>query len=338
MQISQRAPIRIGIVLFESFSNHCLANAVEPLRAANTLAGAERFRWLFTTPDGAPVISSSGLPVQPAEAFGREGAGDYLFVLPSYNFRSHDTPEMRRALRAAARRYGTLVGLDTGAWLIAAAGLLDGRAATIHWDEFAAFAEAFPTVRARPARSVADGDRLTCGGATAAFELVTELIAGRCDPALAMNVGALFLHGEWPHGGAPALAAGARGRVDRAVAIMRQHVETPLPIPELARRAGLSQRVLNQEFLARMRMTPSAAYRGLRLEAARRFLEAGELAIAEIASRCGWQDHAAFARAFRAAYGTTPGGWRRSAGACAGAPRTRPPALGAAEGGGACRR
>ncbi|KUF10766.1 hypothetical protein AVJ23_10005 [Pseudoponticoccus marisrubri] len=301
------------MLLFESFSNHCLANAVEPLRAANTLDAAERFRWHFTTLGGGPVHSSSGLPVQPSAAFGHEGGGDYLFILPSYGFRDHDTPALRRALRAAARRYRTLVGLDTGSWLMASAGLLDGRPATIHWDEFPGFAETFPALDARPARIVLDGDRITCGGATAAFELVSGLVRRHFGAALAMHVGALFLHGEWPAGGAPALAAGRRGRIDRASAIMRQHIETPLPIPEVARRAGLSQRVLTQEFRTHMQMTPSAAYRHLRLEAARRFLDAGEMGVAEIAGRCGWTDQAAFARAFRQAFGLSPTDWRRVA-------------------------
>ncbi len=312
--IPEAAPIEVNVLLFESFSNHCLANAVEPLRAANMLDGTEHFRWRFVTVDGGPVTSSSGLPVQPSAAFGREGGGDYLFVLPSYGFRDHDTAAMRRALRAGAARYDTLVGLDTGAWLMASAGLLDGRAATIHWDEFPAFAERFPAVSARPARTVTDGDRITCGGATAAFELVTGLIRRHVGAALAMHVDALFLHGDWPASGAPAAsAAGAQGRVARAVAVMRRNIETPLPIAEVASAVGLSQRVLTREFLERMEMPPSAAYRLLRLEAARRFLDAGEMRVAEVAGRCGWADQAAFARAFRQVYGRAPTAWRRAA-------------------------
>ncbi|MDB6178313.1 GlxA family transcriptional regulator [Paracoccus sp. Z330] len=308
--MSTTGEVHVSVLLFDYFSNHCLANAVEPLRAANTLSEKRLFSWQFLTPDGRAVRSSSDLPVQPSGKLGRDGGGDYLLLLPSYRYLGHDDATMRRSLRAAAGRYGAVVGLDTGAWLMASAGLLDGIEATIHWDEFSEFSERFPDVQARPARYVIAGNRITCGGAAATFELVIELIQRRFGAALALNVGALFMHGEWPAQMAHDLPVSGRGRVDRATALMRRHIEHPLAISDIAGQVAVTQRMLESEFRQYLKMSPSAAYRQLRLEAARRLLETGQDPVSEVATRCGWADHSAFARAFRQQFSMTPREWR----------------------------
>ena len=82
----QPAPREIAILLFDRFSNHCLANAVEPFRAANMLSRKELYRWQFVTWDGRDVVSSSGLPVTPGARLADHPGGDYLFLLPSYGY------------------------------------------------------------------------------------------------------------------------------------------------------------------------------------------------------------------------------------------------------------
>ena len=92
MQSSQKSPAQIGVLLFERFSNHCLANAVEPLRAANTLSRRRLYAWRFLTPDGRPVTSSGGMPVLPEMRLADHPGGACLLVLPSYGFRALLTP------------------------------------------------------------------------------------------------------------------------------------------------------------------------------------------------------------------------------------------------------
>ena len=147
---------QVDVLLFDAFSAHCLANTVEPLRAANTYAGRPAYAWRFLTLDGRPAVSSSGMEVT---AHGRlaDCRGDMLIAMPSYDFLRHATPATARALRSAARRYGTLAGFDTGAWLLAGAGLLNGHRATIHWEELGRFAEEFPAIETERARRVIDG-------------------------------------------------------------------------------------------------------------------------------------------------------------------------------------
>ena len=152
-----------SFLLFEPFSNHVLANVLEPLRAANDLLGREAYRWTFLTVEGGAVRSSSGLPVMPHAALGDEGEGDVLVVLPSYGYRELPNPYLRRALRAASERYLWMAGVDCGAWLLADAELLEASRATIHYDEYDAFSERFPTVRAE--RSRWGGALWSCCGA-----------------------------------------------------------------------------------------------------------------------------------------------------------------------------
>lgn len=297
-------------MLFEPFSNHVLANVLEPLRAANDLLGRAAYGWHFVTLDGAAVRSSSGLPVTPHAALGAEPAGDYLVVLPSYGYRALTSPALRSGLRAAARRHKALIGLDCGAWLLADAGLLDGTRATIHFDEFDQFSERFPNVEAQRARWVIAGNRLTAGGALPGFELLLHLIGETHGAALTLEIVSLFMSGT--EGPSPGLIA-RDPMVARAVEIMHAHIERPRTIPDIAAAVGGTQLQLDRRFRAGLGAAPRAVYGKLRLDAAKRLVVQTDLSITEISLRVGYENAAAFCRAFRRAFGQTPGAWRRAA-------------------------
>lgn len=296
----------VAVLLFPNFSNLCLANAVEPLRAANTLSRKPLYRWQFLGLTSETLTSSSGLPVTPEASLARHPGGDYLLLLPSYDFQAQARPDTLRALRAARRRFGTLAGLDMGSWLLAAAGLLEGRCATLHWDELDQFAETFPEVEARPERTVIDGDILSCGGGTTALELMLDLIGQHHGPMLRLEVAALFMHGERPALTDLPPRLSEDQMVEAAVSIMRRNVEAPLPIAAVARRLQVTPRSLERRFASVLGRGPGATYRALRLNAARRLVEQTTLSISEIATRCGYEDASALTRAFGIAFGMTP--------------------------------
>ena len=291
--------VRIGVLLFDQFSNHCLANAVEPLRAANDLSGEVLFEWKFLSLAGSSIISSSGLEISTR---GRlyQHSGDMLFVIPSYEFRSHSDALSRVSLRMAAQRYTALVGFDTGAWLMAAAELLEGCRATIHWEELEAFAEAFPDVNVVRERFVIDGDRITCTGAMAAFDLVLALIADLKGEALRQDLSTLFMSDGRER-------VGPKDRsVAKAVAMMQANLEEPLLIGDLAQRVGLSHKVLEARMKAVLGATPRQVYRRQRMVFARKLVLETTLSVSEIAIRCGYQDATALTRAFVVEFGTNP--------------------------------
>jgi transcriptional regulator GlxA family with amidase domain len=304
----------VVLLLFEGFSNLCLANAVEPLRAANTLARRPLYRWRFMAMEDGPVLSSSGLPVQP-ERLDAHAAGDMLCVMPSYDHVTLATPDTLRRLRGAAGRFGLVAGLDSGSWLLARADLLNGYRATSHWDILSSLAEGFPDVDVVTDRVVIDRDRASCGGATSTLDLMLDLIGRRHGTALALDVAALFLYGGQAEHAAPHMPMLPQRTLREAAALMRKNLEAPIPIGTLARRLGLSQRKLEALFRTHADLTPVQLYRRIRLgEARRRVLETTHT-IAEIAGRCGYGDPAAMTRAFRVEYGVAPTELRRDASA-----------------------
>lgn len=298
-------PDTFSMLLFDGFSNLCLANAVEPLRAANTLARSELYRWHFLSLDNAPVSSSSGLPVQ-ATQLSSLLSGSHLFVMPSYGYEALAAPATASALRASARRYDVLVGLDTGAYLLAHAGLLDGRRATCHWDTLGQAAEAFPEVDFTEDRFVIDGNRVSCGGASTTLELMLELIERRHGAALSLEVAALFMYGERPPDLDSQRLIPTHRTVKAAAALMRRHVEVPLGIKALAAELHLTRRALELAFQAHAGMSPGTLYRSIRLAEARRRLEQTRESVSEVALRSGYRDATAMARAFKAEFGITP--------------------------------
>ena len=303
----------IDVLLFDRFSNHCLANTIEPLRAANELAPGALYKWRFLTLDGSPVTSSSGLLVEPNGALRSDSRRDELFVLPSYGFRALATPACCSSLREASSRYARLAGLDSGSWLLAEAGLLAGRKATIHWHELDAFAEKFPEITAVRERFVIEDDRITCGGAMAAFDLALELIARSHGESLRLEVSFMFMHEGTVAQPLGHLPSGSGGAVRQAVSIMRENLEEPLSVPALAHRTAQTQRSLEQRFRLELGASPRTVYRRLRLLSARKLIDETDMPISEIAVRCGYADPAAMTRAFKSEFGNSPRAVRKNA-------------------------
>lgn len=299
------APIDLAVLLFPAFSNHCLANVIEPLRAVNTIRGRICYQWRFVSLSEAEIISSSGLPVRVQTTLDQVERGDYLLIMPSYGMLELDTEACRGALRRARRRFTHLVGLDAGAWLMAGAGLLDGRRATIHRDGQILMAEHFPDVQVLTDRVVDDGDVLTCGGALTSFELALDLIERHQGALTRLEVAALFLYRRMdaPNAGAPPAPGDA---AEAAMSVMANHIEAPLRVDQIAAKIGLTRKRLEQKCRARYGIGPQELYRLIRLREARWLVETTSLSVAEVAVRSGYADPSAMTRAFRRQFGATP--------------------------------
>ncbi len=305
-------PTRIAMVLFDQFSNLCLANCLEPLRAANTLTKRDAFEWSILSANDAAVLSSSGMEVLPHKALSTLARCDYLFILVSYGHDHHDTPANRSLLRRMIRKAEVTVALDSAPWLLASAGFLDGRRATVHWDLLDEFTERFLEVDAVRAQIVRDGPFMTCAGAMSALDLTLGLIADHLGQAARLEVEALFMHGDPPVGAQSHNKEGQDPLVQRAMALMRENIETPLSLTHMAQRLSCQPRTLDRRFRTHLGAPPGTVYRHLRLSAARKLIEGSRLSIAEIAVRCGYDSPAALSRAIKALYGVTPSGLRHA--------------------------
>ncbi len=302
--------LRFSFLLLDGFSNMVLASAVEPLRAARDLSTREGFEWRLLTLDGGAAISSSGLAIQPQGTLEEGGAADALFVVAGYGFRGFATLPILGRLRRAARRVTHVGALDSGSWLLAAAGLLDGRRATIHWQELDSFQEAFPQVTVATDRYVIDGHRITAGGATTVMDLMVRLIRDHSGNALAFDVSNLFIY-DVEHGGREGRGARSRSLMARApqlikaITEMRRTVADPLALEHIAAVAACSLRTLERLFVREMEVSAGRYYQMVRLKHARALAEETALNTAEIAERCGFASSSTLSRAFSQHFGVS---------------------------------
>lgn len=298
------SPERITFLLLHGFSNMVLTSAVEPLRAACDLSGRSPFEWRVATLDGGAAVSSSGLRLEPDVALADTGGMQVLIVVAGYGVRALLTDtRIPPMLNAAARRADRVAGLDMGAWALAAAGVLNGRRATVHWHEIEAFGEEFLEVDVRSAGFVIDDNRLSAGSATSAMDLTLELIRQRAGDMLAYDVRSLFIHDDAERRRAQSGALSPK--LGRAVREMLATLGEPQPLPRIAASAAVSVRTL--ERMARRELGVSAGeyYRGLRLQHARNLVTETNISARIIAVRSGFSSASTLSRAFHAYFGRT---------------------------------
>jgi transcriptional regulator GlxA family with amidase domain len=305
-------PFRVGLLLVDGFALMSYASAVEPLRAANLLAGRELYAVLNVAAAGAAARSSGGALVPGGAAVGDPPDFDLLLVVAGGDPVAFRDERAFAWLRRAARAGVTLGGVSGGPVVLARAGLMAGRRMTVHWEHAPALVEAEPALMLERSLYVIDRDRVTCAGGTAAMDLMHALIARHHGARFARLVSDWFLHTDIRPSGGPQRAGYVErfGTTDRAVldavAAMESHLGDPLSLPQLARLAGVGPRQLNRLFLARLGRSTMAFYRDLRLDAARRLLRTSTLPMTEIALATGFAGSAHFASAHTARFGHPP--------------------------------
>jgi AraC family carnitine catabolism transcriptional activator len=302
---------QVAFVLFARFSMIALYGALEPLRVANRFAGPA-FAWRFLSIDGRPVAASNDIPVSVSGSLSDIGAPHLALFCASYEPETALTPTVCAAVRKLARRNVLLGGLDTGTFVLAEAGALDGRRATCHWESLPGFRERYPKVQATHGLFESDGGRLTCAGGAAAIDMMLHYIETLHGTALAVEVADQLVHLRPGPGSMEArLPPQTRyqTREPRVISILRlmeDNLEEPLSSAELAASAGLSQRQMERLFRGEVATTARHLYQRLRLERAERLLEYGMMTVREVAVACGYSSLAQFSRAFRRHRGVPP--------------------------------
>ncbi|WP_083463963.1 GlxA family transcriptional regulator [Prosthecomicrobium hirschii] len=310
--LPESAELAIGFLLLPDFAMMSYACASEPLRAANRLSGRTLYRWRHFSVDGGPVMASSGVPIVPDGRIGDDVRLDALFVFAGGNPSTIEHGPTEAWLRTLARRGVRLGGISGGPFLLARAGLLAGRRATIHWEHLPAFAESFPDVGTTGTVYEIDGDRMTSAGGVAALDMMIELIARDHGAALAAAVGDWFLRSELRAGGTPQRTGTAErlGIADPRLLRVLSHMEAnPTEAPSrlrLARIAGLSVRRLEDLFAAHLGSTIGRHALALKLDRARRLLTQSGLSVIEVATACGFQSASHFSRSYRTRFGIPP--------------------------------
>jgi transcriptional regulator GlxA family with amidase domain len=305
----------VAIVIFPGSQ---LLDAAGPTAAFEI---AERFRpgsyeLTLLGPTGGEVESSSGLRLSTQPLNG--GPFDTVIVSGGDIIRSLPAAEMidNWLKRMTARR---IASVCSGAYLLAEAGLLNGRRATTHWANTDDFGRRYPKVRLEAERIfIRDGDVWTSAGISAGIDLALALIEDDLGPEIARRTAQqLVVHQRRPGGqlqfSALVELGGRTGRFVALIDWMRAHLAEPLTVERLADRAAMSPRHFARAFAAETGTTPAQAVERLRLEAARMAVESGHAPLERIAENTGFGDPGRMRRAFLRTFGQPPQVLRRTA-------------------------
>jgi len=305
-------PRRIAFLLIPGFAVLAYACAMEPYRAANTLAEEQLYTWCHVSPHGRPVEASNGIAILPDQGIDRLCEVDDLLVCAGGNPTEFDDPPTLAWLRAQAARGIRIGGVSGGPVILARAGLLSDRRCTAHWEYIPAMRERFPDLMLTQSLYEIDRDRCTCAGGTAALDMAVAMIEAEYGRKLAHAVSEWFLHTR-PRDKDEPQRMSLRERYEvghpgllHVLAAMEQAIEEPLPRADLARSAGVSVRQLERLFRAHLSRSIGAHYLGLRLEHARRLLQQTSLSVLETALASGFTSAAHFSRAYRARFAIAP--------------------------------
>lgn len=305
---------QIAVIVAPRFNLAPTVGFLDPFRAANYLEGRALYHWTMVSPDGGQVTASNGLsvstgPLSEAKAMSPQ----VVMVSTSWTPEAYGSPSLLSALRRFARQGAIVGGIDTGAFLLAAAGLLDGHCATVHYEHLDAFAELYPNVDVREDLYMIDRDRITCCGGVAAIDLALQIIRSGQGGALANAAARYVFHDRLRAPGERQEASGIEPlgsttpqRLRDAIRLMGDHLEEPLPVPEIAKAVGLSQRQLERLFAASTGTSPIRYYRDIRLDRARGLITQTDMPVLEVALACGFLSPEHFSRAYRIRFGIAP--------------------------------
>ncbi len=272
--------------------------------------------------DGAPVSTTTGFEIGVESGLGALRRADTV-VVPGY-FGIHEPPpkEATAALRAAARRGARLMSVCTGAYALAAAGVLDGRCATTHWAWAADLAARFPAIEVDPdVLFVDEGEVLTSAGLSAGIDLSLHVVRRDHGAACADRVARHMVAPPHRDGGqaqffrAPdddAAPPAATGSLEPTREWARCRLAEPLTVEAMARHANVSPRTFARRFREETGTTPLQWLLTRRVLEARRLLEESDLPVEDVALRAGFGNAASLRDHFRRATATTPTGYRRT--------------------------
>jgi transcriptional regulator GlxA family with amidase domain len=293
--------------------------------------GRPLYRVRVATVDGGPVRTSAGYAVLPDHDLGLLETADTV-VVPGVHgggpMNGVVSPAVAGALTRAAA-HARIVSICTGAFVLAAARLLDGRPATTHWMHAATFARLFPQVRLDPdVLFVDDGDLLTSAGNAAGIDLLLHLVRRDHGSEVATSVARRRVVSPWRDGGqsqfidSPLPEPDGTGTADtRAWALAR--LGEPLTLTQLAAQAGLSVRTFTRRFRQETGLSPQRWLTQQRVALARRLLESTDTPVERVAGEAGFGTTASLRQHLHAAIGVAPLTYRRSfrgASTSAGAP------------------
>ncbi len=288
------------------------ASAVECLRIANRMAGHNAYSWSLLGEDGESVTCSAGTTFAVDGDLGDLQRDDTILVCSGVNVQGATSKKMLAWLRREARKGVTVGGLCTASYVLAKAGLLDGKRATIHWENIDSFAEEFEEVTLTKSVFVIDNNRLSTAGGTSSIDLMLKLIANDLGEELANAVADQLIYSsirtdqDTQRLSIPTRIGVRHPKLSMVVQMMEANIEEPISPSVLAQDVGMSTRQLERLFRRYLNRSPKRYYMELRLQKARNLLMQTDMSVINVALACGFASPSHFSKCYRAHYDTTP--------------------------------
>lgn len=298
-------------LLLPEFSMMGFVSALEPLRVANRFR-KDAYRWKILSWDGQAVKASNGMSLNVDGALREASTIQTLFVVAGFNPLQYYHRELGDCLRQWDRRGATLGALDTGAFLLAQARLLQGQTVTLHWEAQLAFQERYPTIKVTDELYEWDERCITCAGGTAAIDMMLALIGKSHGLELAATVSEQFVHGpmrsqsEHQRTQLTARYGVHNKKLVQVIKAMETHLEDLLSAQDLASGIGVTRRQMERLFQTHLGTSPAQFYLVLRLERARQLLEQTEMGVMAVGLACGFGASSHFSRAYKLHFGVSP--------------------------------
>jgi len=308
----------IGVLVFPDFQLLDASGPISVFEIASRIAGAPAsIRVLAEVPGG--VRSSSGVEML---ARGLRSAGTLSTLIVAGGegvIAASRSAKIIAFVRAAARRGVRIASVCSGAYVLAEAGLLDGRRATTHWRRTPHFLSTYPKVKLESDRIfVRDGETWSSAGISAGIDLALAMVTEDFGEEVSRQTARQLVLYDRRSGGQSQFSSllelkAPTGRFGPLLSWAREHLDAPLTVEHLAERAGMSSRHFTRAFVAETGTTPFKAVERLRIEVARQRVQSSSEAIERVAQSTGFRDPERMRRAFIRAFGQPPQSLRRAA-------------------------
>ena len=310
--LPRQYPQQINFLLVPGFSLFGLTAMLDPLRHANHCSGRELYRWQLLSEQGGAITSSNGLEINTTRSFRDLPGSETLVVCSGDSPQTRVTPGLLGFIRRQASHGADIGFQDTAAYIGAAAGILDGYRATLHWENLEHTQEFFPNVNFVQELLVIDRARFSCPGALAGLDMMLYLIGTQHGQGLATTVADELIHTQKRASTDPQRTS-IQQRLDSrnphliaAVKLMEMNIEEPLRIADIALELDISERELERLFRHYLQQTPNAYYRNLRLDQARWMLQQTTDSVTTISITCGFVSLSHFTRSYQKRFGKKP--------------------------------
>ena len=299
-------------LLLKNFSMISFASCIEPLRLANQYSPIEHYEWRLVSEDGEPVRCSNGTMVSADSGLTGIELSSTIIVCGGIKIHEAVTKPVLNWLRRESRRASNIGAVCTASHLLAKAGLLEGRRATIHWENQDSFIEEFANTTLTKSVFTVDGNRMTTAGGTASIDLMLRLIAEDHGQELANTVADQMIYTsirtdrDTLRLSTPTRIGVRHPKLSSVIQKMEENIEYPVSPSILAKEEGMSTRQLERLFRRYLNRSPKKYYMELRLQKARNLLMQTEMTIINVALACGFSSPSHFSKCYRAQYNTTP--------------------------------